>query len=134
MTIQGKNVWFHVGTCTSLPKTGGLCSGNKQPLVSVRFDKREIHRTACRPAEEGWNETRIVPFNGEALLEFVVQAGDAFVGSANLVLHQLDVFDGALDLTCSDKPAGQLNVKAGWQHVAAVTGGDLLKKCMAKGR
>ena len=37
-------------------------------------------------------------------MEFVVQAGDAFVGSANLVLHQLDVFDGALDLTCSDKP------------------------------
>lgn len=133
-----RNVWFHIGAGRSL-RSIGACSPSNGFLVSVRFDRREAHRTVSRYAANRcpvFRETRIVHYSGESLLEFAVVerlrwGGTAFVGSATLALQGLDVFDEALELRAMDAPAGQLQVKVGWQILAGVTGGDLLQECHA---
>jgi hypothetical protein len=134
LTGEERNVWFHIDTAQNLRRVGFICCGSSKGLsVSVRFDTREVHRTALRPfAKRGitWHETRIVPFRRESLIEFAVLQGSCFMGSATLALSGVEMFDGVLELRAMDQPAGELHVKVGWQLLAMTTGGDSLKTCM----
>lgn len=129
--VQGRNVWFNVDMVQGLRRGAFGCSGGRA-FVSVRLDQAEVHRTACRSSADRspvWQETRIVPYSGQSLLEFVVMDRGTFAGSAVLALNDLTVLDAALELRNMDKPAGQLFVKAGWQILAGITGEALLRDC-----
>eukprot|EP00927_Polykrikos_kofoidii_P025691 TRINITY_DN23040_c0_g1_i1.p1 TRINITY_DN23040_c0_g1~~TRINITY_DN23040_c0_g1_i1.p1 ORF type:complete len:696 (-),score=137.39 TRINITY_DN23040_c0_g1_i1:74-2161(-) len=124
---EHSNVWFFVDCAEDLRRLG-CCSGGSH-TVSVRLGGREVHCSA--PQAKGWRETRIVPYRGESLLEFVVLQGPKCVGAAVLALVGLDVFDGPLELRAMDRPAGKLYVKVGWQVVVGAPGADLLMECFA---
>jgi len=129
---QLSNIWFHVDRAEGLRQS---CFSTPKCWVSVRLDKKEVHcttATASHVSGKGsrvWQETRIVPYNHELALEFVVQKQSKFLGSAVIILSSCDVFDGELELRSKDKPVGLLFVKVGWQRIAAESGGKLLKDC-----
>lgn len=133
-----RNIWFHIGSASDLRKTAGCMGGGGACTVSVRLDKRVVHCTNSAKASAArataWNEVRILPYNGETLIEFVVSEGQQFVGSATLALGGLDFCSGHQELRANDQPAGKLDVQVGWQMVAGVTGGDALKSCFARGQ
>jgi len=133
-----RNVWFHILACDGLRHARGCFRPISGYFVIVRFNRTEVHRTACSSPCGGspvFRETRIIPYSGETLVEFVVMrqtswAGPAFVGSAALALSGWEVFDGCLDLRASDRPVGQLQVQVGWQMLASVTGHHLFTEAV----
>lgn len=127
-----RNVWFHLEAGKGLRKASSCCSFGAPLWVSARLDGREVHRSQRLPADAGrsaaWRETRIIPYNDESLIEFVVYEGANFVGSATYSLKGMDVFDGELELRANDRSAGRLRLRAGWQVLLSETGGDLLRE------
>eukprot|EP00928_Gymnodinium_smaydae_P017271 TRINITY_DN16602_c1_g1_i1.p1 TRINITY_DN16602_c1_g1~~TRINITY_DN16602_c1_g1_i1.p1 ORF type:complete len:757 (+),score=76.49 TRINITY_DN16602_c1_g1_i1:144-2414(+) len=126
-----RNVWFHVDAGDGLKRGWRTpCCGSRRAFVSVRLDRKEVHRTASRSTSNPiWGETRIVPYNGESLIEFALFCGATFAGSAMLALKDVDFFDGCLELRLGDKHAGKLQVKMGWQILAGASGADQLRSC-----
>jgi len=126
-----RNLWFHVEEGQGLQlRRASPCCGSRSSFVSVRLDRVEVHRTAILAGSApSWQETRIVPYGGESLVEFAVFSGPHFAGSATLALKGLDIFDGPLELRIGDKSTGQLRAKLGWQLLMEAPGGDILKAC-----
>merc|ERR1711865_986052 len=138
-TRDVKNIWFHIDMAEGLRRHLLSCCAASKARVSVRLDKREVYCTAPQSSSSRssiWQETCIVPSQGESLLEFVVTVQGKFSGSAVVALSSCTLFDGALELRALDKPAGHLQVKVGWQNVtsSAAAGEDLLRACWSSSR
>lgn len=135
-SVTGRNIWFHIGTASDLRKTGGCLGGGGACSVTVRLDKRAVHCTSSAKVGAGraptWDEVRILPYNSETLIEFVVLEGEQFLGSATLALGGLDFTAGRQELRANDQPAGKLDVQVGWQMIAGATGGDALISCFER--
>jgi len=127
-----RNIWFHLEEGSGLKLSRGPCLPYASNcLVSIRLDRREVHRTpryAIVDKSAKMGDTRILPYLGENLLEFVVfrcttLRGPKFAASTTLALPALEAWDGSLELRFNDRPVGLLTLKVGWQDIAAESGG-----------
>jgi len=129
-TSKWWNIWFHIDRAEGIRQHGWGCFKTSTAAVSVRLDQREVHYTAAQKSASRspiWQETRIVPYRGESLVEFVVSECGKFVGKAVVALNSASVFEGVLELRAMDKLAGHLFVSVGWQRLASATGAEFLR-------
>jgi len=129
-----RNVWFCICEASGLPKKTLSCvRSSARYTVSVRLDRQEAHRTSIRRSATGcpkFQETRILSYRGESLLEFVITrrtslGKDEFIGTGTVALPGLDSLDAEVELIASDRAVGALHVQVGWQYLASMTGASL---------